>query len=243
MPNGRSDPYHLRLGSRDSAGLRPVTLRLFCVALVRLRNLGPVLVAAVAVSVLMARAVADTPKTVIESHGFHIDAHRISQRQLEAMLPSIGNQLAIVESVGLPPRVLAFMRSVPLVIDPALSGNPGFYTQERSRGVVLLQPIVFPDNKPILLHELLHAYHLQTLPLPTPEIRSAYEEALRTHMYPASFRSAHFLENPREYFAVIGTIFLFGQIQQPPYSCAIPAAQQPQFLAFLAAQFGPHECK
>jgi hypothetical protein len=135
------------------------------------------------------------------------------------------------------------MRSVPLVIDPALSGNPGMYTQDGTRGVVLIKPIVFPDNKPILLHELLHAYHLQTLPLPTPEIKSAYEEAIRTNMYPAGYRSAHFLENPREYFAVIGTIYLFGQIQQPPYNCAIPAARQPQFLAFLAAQFGPHACK
>jgi|HubBroStandDraft_5_1064220.scaffolds.fasta_scaffold11183_5 hypothetical protein len=207
------------------------------------RNLSLILAAALAVSVQMPSAVADTPTSVIESHGFHIDVRRISSQQLEAVLPSLGNQLAIVESVGLPARVLDFMRTVPLVIDPALSGNPGIYTQDRSPGVVLIQPIVFPDNKPILLHELLHAYHLQTLPLPTPEIRNAYEEAIRTNMYPASFRAAHFLENPREYFAVIGTIFLFGRIQQPPYDCAIPAARQPQFLAFLAAQFGPHECK
>jgi hypothetical protein len=207
-----------------------------------LRNLALILAATV-VSVLIPPAVADTPKSVIESHGFRIDAHRISAQQLEAVLPSVGNQLAIVESVGLPSRVLAFMRSVPLVIDPTLSGNPGLYTRDGTRGVVLIQPIVFPDNKPILLHELLHAYHLQTLPLPTPEINSAYEEAIRTNMYPAGYRSAHFLENPREYFAVIGSIYLFGQIQQPPYNCAIPAARQPQFLAFLAAQFGPHECK
>jgi hypothetical protein len=216
------------------------------VALVRetiVRYLSLILATAVAVSVLIPATVADTPTSVIESHGFHIDTHRITPQQLEEILPSLRNQLAIVESVGLPPRVLAFMRSVPLVVDPALSGNPGFYTQERDRGVVLIQPIAFPDNKPILLHELLHAYHLQTLPLPTPEIRSAYEDAIRTDLYPASFRSAHFLDNPREYFAVIGTIYLFGQIQQPPYDCKIPAARQPQFLAFLAAQFGPHECK
>lgn len=194
----------------------------------------------VAVSALVSLA-ADTAAAaaVIELHGFHVDTHQTSPSQLGAVLPSLGDQLAIVESVGLPPRVLAFMRSVPLVIDPALSGNPGFY----KKGVVLIQPIVFPKDKPILLHELLHAYHLQTLPLPTPEIRSAYDDAIRTDMYPVSFRSAHFLENPREYFAVIGTIYLFGKIQQPPYDCKIPAARQPQFLAFLAAQFGPHDCK
>jgi hypothetical protein len=202
-----------------------------------------VLATAIVAVALIPRAFADSRAAVIESHGFHIDVRRISAQQVKDILPSLSSQLAIVESVGLPSRVLVFMRTVPLVIDPTLSGSPGFYTQDQRPGMVLIQPIIFPDNKPILLHELLHAYHLQTLPLPTPEIRSAYEEALRTNMYPTNFRSAHFLENPREYFAVIGTIFLFGKIQQPPYDCAIPAARQPQFLAFLAAQFGPHECK
>jgi hypothetical protein len=210
---------------------------------INIGNLGLMLAVALVVSVLAPRAGADTPAPIIESHGFHIDVHRISPQQLDAVLPSLAKQLAIVESVGLPSRVLIFMRSVPMVIDPTLNGNPGLYTQDGGRGVVLVQAIVFPDNKPILLHELLHAYHLQTLPLPTPQIRDAYEEALRNNIYPPKFRSAHFLENPREYFAVIGTIFLFGRIQQPPYDCAIPAAQQPQFLAFLATQFGPHECR
>jgi hypothetical protein len=207
------------------------------------RALGLILAAAVAVAVLMRPATADTPAAVIESHGFHIDVRRISTRQLEAVLPSLGNQLAVVEAVGLPSRVLTFMRSVPLVIDPALSGNPGLYTRGNGRGVVLIQPIVFPSNKPIVLHELLHAYQLQTLPLPTPEIDRAYDEAVHTSMYPAQYRSAHFLDNSGEYFAVIGTIYLFRQIQQPPYNCTIPAAKQPQFLAFLAVQFGPHECQ
>jgi hypothetical protein len=206
-------------------------------------HLGLILAAVVVAFGPIAPAVADTTTPTIESHGFHIDAHQISPEQLEKILPSLGDQLAIVEAVGLPPRVLAFMRSVPLVIDPSLSGNPGLYTQDKSRGVVLVQPIVFTNNRPIVLHELLHAYQLQTLPLPTPEIESAYEDAVRGNVYPVDFRSAHFLQNSHEYFAVIGSIYLFGQIQQPPYNCTITAARQRQFLAFLAAQFGPHECK
>jgi hypothetical protein len=143
------------------------------------------------VSPFMRPATADTPTGFIESHGFHIDTHQVNSQQIEEVLPSLGDQLGIVESVGLPTRVLAFMRSVRLVIDPALKGNPAAYTQKAGQGEILIQPIVFPTNKPILLHELLHAYHLETLPLPTPQIRSAYEEAIRTDIYPGSFRSAH----------------------------------------------------
>jgi hypothetical protein len=206
-------------------------------------RLGLILTAVAVASGSISAAAADSTTLIVESRGFHIDAHQISPEQLAKVLPSLGDQLAIVEAVALPPRVLAFMRSVPLVIDPTLSGNPGLYTRDKKRAVVLLQPIVFPNNRPIVLHELLHAYQFQTLPLPTPEIESAYEDAVQGNLYPVHFRSAHFLQNSHEYFAVIGSIFLFGQIQQPPYNCAITAARQRQFLTFLEAQFGPHECK
>ena len=38
--------------------------------------------------------------------------------------------------------------------------------------------------------------------------------------FPARFQSSHFLENGKEFFAVTGTLYLFGDIQQPPFSCA-----------------------
>jgi len=58
------------------------------------------------------------------------------------------------------------------------------------------------------------------------------------------YANAHFLENPREYFAVIGSIFLYGKrIDQHPFDCELPAKYQPQFIEFLAGQFGPHSCK
>lgn len=73
--------------------------------------------------------------------------------------------------------------------------------------------------------------------------RKSSNAAIHDNIDPPNFRAAHFLANPREYFAVIGTIYLFGRIQQPPFDCAIPAARQPQFLAFLASQFGPYDCR
>ncbi|HET7132465.1 MAG TPA: hypothetical protein VFJ95_09465 [Gammaproteobacteria bacterium] len=94
----------------------------------------------------------------------------------------------------------------------------------------------------VLLHELLHAYHGVKLG-PTLMIRDSYQQALKLPAY-KKYAKAHFLENPREFFAVIGSIYLYGdKIDQPPFDCALPAKYQPKFVAFLAQQFGPHPCK
>jgi len=61
--------------------------------------------------------------------------------------------------------------------------------------------------------------------------------------YYKQYSRAQFLEAPNEYFAVIGSIFLYGKrIDQPPFDCSLPAKYQPQFIAFLTEQFGPHPC-
>ena len=50
--------------------------------------------------------------------------------------------------------------------------------------------------------------------------------------YYKQYSRAHFLEAPNEYFAVIGSIFLYGK-----------RIDQPQFIEFLTEQFGPHPGK
>ncbi|MDP3332488.1 MAG: hypothetical protein Q8Q40_05595 [Methylococcaceae bacterium] len=90
---------------------------------------------------------------------------------------------------------------------------------------------------------MLHAYHHRVLGSADQAIVNAYQKAKHPGVYPANFQSAHFLENAKEYFAVIGTIYLFGNIQQPPFNCAIPSKLDPEYLAFLGEQFSPHSCK
>jgi len=129
------------------------------------------------------------------------------------------------------------------VIDPALTKMYGEYLTLDGRKVVRVRPAELPSDRPIVLHELLHAYHFQKLG-PTPQIRDAYQDALRLHIYPEKYLHAHFMENPKEYFAVIGSIYLFGKrIDQPPFDCSITKKAQPEFIAFLESQFGPHECR
>jgi hypothetical protein len=176
-----------------------------------------------------------------EYHGFQID-DRARQLAPEA-LASLTAQLDVVEAVGLPPGVLDALRQTPIVVDPDLRGQPGIFAVRRDAGAVYVRPIVFDANKPILLHELLHAYHFRVLHMDRPEIEQAYEQAKGAGLYPARFQSAHFLENGKEFFAVTGTLYLFGDIQQPPFRCVALDKLPPAYLAFLAQQFGPHQCR
>jgi hypothetical protein len=179
-----------------------------------------------------------------EYHGFQIDDS--AQQLAPDALASLTAQLDVVESSGLPPNVLATLKQTPIVVDPGLRGNPGMFAVNRGNGgsgAVYVRPIVFDANKPIVLHELLHAYHFRVLHLDRPEIQQAYQHAKDSDSFPARFQSSHFLENGKEFFAVTGTLYLFGDIQQPPFSCAALAKLDGDYLAFLAAQFGPHTCR
>jgi hypothetical protein len=176
-----------------------------------------------------------------EYHGFTIDDHAAGAGLAPAAAASVARQLEIVESVGLPSQVLEALKHTPIVVDPDLRGNPGVFSAFGGNPVVRIRPIVFPSNKPILLHELLHAYHYQVLSMRNRDIEDAYRYARNQDLFP-QFRSAHFLDNPKEYFAVTGTLYLFGDIQQPPFRCEALAKLGADYLAFLAARFGPHEC-
>ena len=192
---------------------------------------------------LMIHAPAGGAADDIESiDGFRIDARSVGADRRSALHQSLVDQVHIVQSVGLSPQLLNFFQRVDVVVDPELRAMPGQYAHVDGRWVVKLQARPMPGNRPILLHELLHAYHHQVLTIGNKAIEASYQRARATGAYPGNFQAAHFLENSREYFAVIGSIYLFGRIQQPPFECAVAARTDPEFLSFLAEQFGPHDC-
>jgi hypothetical protein len=176
-----------------------------------------------------------------EYHGFRIDEDSLHGQLSAAAAASLQEQLAIVEAAGLPPAVLASFKATTILVDPDLRGNPGVFSVQGGSPAVRVRPIVFPQNKPILLHELLHAYHYQVLSMRNRDIDQAYRRAMDKGLF-AQFRSSHFLENQKEFFAVSGTLFLFGDIAQPPFRCEALNQLGQAYLAFLEAQFGPHEC-
>jgi hypothetical protein len=181
-----------------------------------------------------------------EYNGFVVDDSLLDAEQKTAFAaeaaPSLKEQLAIVERVGLPPEMLAFFKQTKIRIDPALRGNPGVFSVQNGEGQITIRPVAFPGNRPILLHELMHAYHFAVASLRNPAILAGFDAASRAGVYPAAFQRAHFLENPKEFFAVTSTIYLFGQIQQPPFNCEGIAKNDPLYLAFLEKTFGRHDC-
>lgn len=180
-----------------------------------------------------------------EHHGFTIDDSLLNSEQKASFAAggaaSLAEQLTIVESVGLPADMLDFFKKTRVVINPAFRGNAGKFSVQNGEGLVTVPLSAHPANKPVLLHEFLHAYHFRIGR--TPAIKGAFDAASGAGVYPAEYRRAHFLENPGEFFAVTGTIYLFGQIQQPPFNCQTLAKNDTDYLAFLEKTFGRHECK
>jgi len=193
---------------------------------------------------LTSPAPADTASSAtIQLHGFTVEYANVGLEKLERMQPSLAHQMEIVEQSGVPAATLEFFKSVPVVLVAHMEKGFGFARRdEAGRQVVEILAAKLPSDRPILLHELLHAYHGVKLG-PTPMIRDSYRQAVQSGVY-RKYAKAHFLESPNEYFAVIGSIFLYGKrIDQPPFDCKLTAKHQPQFIRFLTEQFGPHSCK
>lgn len=160
----------------------------------------------------------------------------------DEVIASFHTQLGLVEAAGLPPQVLSAMKQTTIVIDPDLEDKHGVFAVRRGVGTVRLRPMVFAPNRPILLHELLHAYHFNVLGRGRAEILQAYAHAKNSSLFPPRFQDAHFLKNDREFFAVTASMYLFGDLQQPPFRCAALSTLDDGYLAFLGAQFGPPRC-
>jgi len=178
----------------------------------------------------------------IDVSGFLVDTSRATPAQVDAVLPTLRQQIAMLESAHLPEKVLAYFKGIPIAIDPRLTGMNGQYALVDGVWMVRARPQRWPPERAILLHELLHAYHHWILGQPAAAIESAFAEAHHEGVYPADFQNAYFLSNSREYFAVIGEVYLAGTTFRPPYSCAAVQKAQPGFIAYMAGLFGEHPC-
>lgn len=166
-------------------------------------------------------------------HGWRVDLTNARGADSEReMVEAVKRQLDIVEHVGLKPQVLEFMRSVRIWADPTkASFGPGHYGH--ATGVDLRVRALEP-NKPIILHELLHAYHDRLIPggFSNGDIKEFFDRGRR--LWPGD---AYMMSNNREFFAVTASVYLFGDIDRPPYSRAELRSKQPQYYQWLAGLF------
>jgi hypothetical protein len=175
--------------------------------------------------------------------GFIIDMSRLTPEQKQSLTPSYQQQIKIIEDANLPKEMLEFFKTVPTIIDPALSkgGKSAVYRRSKKdpKGHVVVDTTPIDPAKPVLLHEMLHAYDSSFWDFNHPVVLAQYKKAIDHRLYSAKAEKSHFLENPREYFAIAGTIYLVGTIKQEPYDCKIIAAKQTELVEFLERTFGP----
>ena len=175
------------------------------------------------------------PSLVFSYHGWRVNAARTARIQKPATtVRAIKTQLDIVEHVGLSPKVLAFMRSVPVTGTPGSGPEPGLYA--RGRGVSVHVKSL-DDKRPIILRQLLYAYQDQVLPggFANPDVTRFRQDAAGKHVWPMT---ATMLKDDPDYFAMTASAFLYGTITREPYTRADLLKTQPEAYRWLAGLFG-----
>lgn len=174
--------------------------------------------------------------------GFTIDDSGVRKlSNLEAVLTATREQIDIVHAVGLSPDILAFVASVKFELVPAgtfKSPTPGLYAGRGDRSVKVSAAIVTTGHKPVLLHELMHAYHDQRIEqgYRNPAILGFYKSA---RALPAYAAKSHMMSNEKEFFACAATAYLFGVTAQEPFRREKVRENQPGFHDYLRKLFGP----
>jgi hypothetical protein len=168
--------------------------------------------------------------------GFTVDATEIKDApQYKAIMTALVHQIDIVADCGAKPEQLAFFRSQTVFVKHAPPGGMGHF-DSRSPGVTVAD-IVAEPQKPILLHELLHAYHFRVMPdrLRNAEILTFFQRAQASGAYP---KDAYLLKNVQEFFAVTASLYLWGNVDRPPHTRDKLKAAQPVYYAWLGQLFG-----
>ena len=104
-------------------------------------------------------------------------------------------------------------------------------------GVVMFRPSTLAGRdreRPVLLHELLHAYHDHILPdgFANPAALSWFKQATDKQLYPAD---QYLMTNEKEFFAVTASVFLFGR--DGGFVRANIKEKQPDYYKYLAWLF------
>jgi hypothetical protein len=176
-------------------------------------------------------------KSSLEYQGFNVNFAQINTSpRKNAILNSVKEQIDIVATSGLRNEDLDFFKTVPIVMLADSSGTPGKYRRETQ--TIYLKAKDLASNKPILLHEFLHAYHNQRLPqgMNNKQVLDFYQKAEKA--FPEFQGNRYFLQNQGEFFAVTGSIYLFGKISRPPYNRQNIQEKMPGYFKYLEGLFG-----
>jgi hypothetical protein len=156
----------------------------------------------------------------------------------EEILEGLRRQIDSVDEMVIAQDQKAFFKSVPLIMDafPDATGDMAHYAL--SAKSVVLQSQFYNPQYPLLLHELLHAYHDQRLPkgYENADVQNLYKQAKMGGNFPAN---SYMLKNAVEYFAMMASVYLHGSITREPFTRQAIQEKQPDCYRWLVKQFGP----
>jgi hypothetical protein len=188
----------------------------------------------VVVGILGATTACRADPLIFDYRGFHVDLSGARGTMPDVkMIDAVKRQIDIVEQVKLKPGVVAFMRSVKVWANPKKTGlGPGHYSHKTG---IDLQMAQLDPKKPILLHELLHAFHDQQLPngFANADVEKFYQRGGAAD-WP---KDSYMMSNAHEFFAVTASVYLYGDIPRPPESRKQLRDKQPQYYQWLAELF------
>ena len=155
----------------------------------------------------------------------------------DAILEGLRRQIEIVDKAAMDPIQKAFLKSVPLIVAPSagtVGDNAAYSSATKS---VVLQSQSYSPEKPVILHELLHAYHDQKVPngFGNAEIQNLYQQARTGGQFPAN---SYMLSNVAEYFAMMASVYLHGSAARDPFRREAIKGKQPDCYRWLAKEFG-----
>lgn len=193
------------------------------------------LVATASLLALSAFAQIDVESGVLNYRGFTIDVSLvIGDPDFADVEDSVKHQIDVVADCGAKPEIIDFFRGRRITLRHMTGDELGRYVPGRG---VLMDATPQPPEKPILLHELLHAFHALWMPegFRNAYILRFYYNAKHGRRYPAK---AYVLSNAKEFFAVTASIYLWGDADRPPYTRDRLREAQPEYYRWLGQLFG-----
>lgn len=170
--------------------------------------------------------------------GMLVDITEIqSSPSRDAIIGAVRRQIDIVDEAVMKPEQKAFLKSVPVSLNHLVPGTDnGVYTNA-ARGVQLPTGVIAAE-KPVLLHELLHAYQDQKMPdgFRNADVLKLYQQARDDGKFPAN---SSMLSGSVEYFAVMGSVYLHGSAVRDPLTRDSIKEKQPDCYNWLEQEFGP----
>jgi hypothetical protein len=175
------------------------------------------------------------PRQTVVHRGFTIDVTEVtSEADYASVITAMKNQLDLVANVKMPAASQAFFRTVPIVMQ-AITGRPRYGA---GRVVIPLRSEApYGSDRPILLHELCHAYHDLKLAngFNNSTILGFYEQAKQSGKFPGD---SYMLSTNSEYFAMMTSVFMHGSAARDPFVRDSIRVKQQAMYDWLVKEFG-----